>query len=240
MSQANPKIVSQSATAASKETPETLYLQPVWDIAIRLFHWALVVLMIVLIVTGKLGGNWLEWHQLAGYAVLALIIFRIVWGFVGSYHARFINFVHGPRTVVSYIKSIFRKTPVRYAGHNPLGAWSTLVLLAVTLVQAVTGLFSNDDVMLEGPFAAKVSKEISDWLTGLHKWNANLLFILIGIHLLAILFYIVIKKEQLIKPMITGKKMLPASLEISSMIKVWLAPLIFSAIVGVIYFLVKK
>ena len=183
----------------------------VWDIPVRLFHWLLVLLVVTLFVTGKLGGNWLEWHKRAGFSVLGLVAFRILWGFVGSHHARFVNFLRGPTVVFAYIKGVMHKDSRHYAGHNPLGALSVVTMLGVILLQSVLGLFSNDDLMLEGPYASLVSKAVSDQVTVLHKLNADLILILVGIHLAAIAFSWFYKKQNLVKPMFTGVKILPAS-----------------------------
>lgn len=183
----------------------------VWDIPVRLFHWLLVLLVVTLFVTGKLGGNWLEWHKRAGFSVLGLVAFRILWGFVGSHHARFANFLRGPTVVFAYIKVVMHKDSRHYAGHNPLGALSVVTMLGVLLLQSVLGLFSNDDLMLEGPYASLVSKAVSDQVTVLHKLNADLILILVGIHLAAIAFSWFYKKQNLVKPMFTGDKILPAS-----------------------------
>ena len=192
------------------ESPSTTLVQ-VWDLPVRLFHWLLVLLVVILFVTGKLGGNWLEWHRRAGFSVLGLVTFRILWGFVGSHHARFAKFMRGPKAVLEYAKSVKHKNSPHYAGHNPLGALSVVAMVVALLAQAVLGLFSNDDLMLEGPYASLVSKATSDLLTKLHKLNADLLLILIGLHLAAIAFAYFYKKENLLKPMITGKKSLPTS-----------------------------
>ncbi len=183
----------------------------VWDVPVRLFHWLLVLLIIVMFVTGKLGGNWLEWHKRAGFSVLGLITFRILWGFIGSHHARFVNFLRGPEAVLAYIKSATRKDSPHHVGHNPLGALSVVTMLGVLLLQALMGLFANDDLMLEGPFAHLVSKAVSDQMTTLHKLNSTLILILIGVHLAAVAFAFFYKKENLVKAMVTGDKMLPAS-----------------------------
>lgn len=183
----------------------------VWDVPVRLFHWLLVLLIIVMFVTGKLGGNWLEWHKRAGFSVLGLITFRILWGFIGSHHARFVNFLRGPEAVLAYIKCATRKDSPHHVGHNPLGALSVVTMLGVLLLQALMGLFANDDLMLEGPFAHLVSKAVSDQMTTLHKLNSTLILILIGVHLAAVAFAFFYKKENLVKAMVTGDKMLPAS-----------------------------
>ncbi len=178
----------------------------VWDLPVRLVHWSLVLLVVSLFVTGKLGGNWLEWHRRAGFSVIGLVIFRVIWGFVGSYHARFANFLRGPQSVITYSKAMIGSNAPKYVGHNPLGALSALTMLIVLLMQAVLGLFSNDDIMLEGPYARFISKELSDQLTAFHKINADLILILVGMHLVAIAFAFFYKKENLVVAMVSGNK----------------------------------
>lgn len=174
----------------------------VWDWPTRLFHWLLVICVITLFVTGKLGGNWMEWHKKAGYCALGLILFRIFWGFAGSQTARFTQFVRGPRAVIDYVKGRWAAVP----GHNPLGALSVLLMLSVILFQAVTGLFANDDILLEGPLYVLVSKDTSDFLTKLHHWSGNVMIGLVVLHVAAIIWYAVFKKERLTGPMIEGTK----------------------------------
>jgi cytochrome b len=213
----------------------------VWDIPVRLFHWSLVLLIIALFVTGKLGGNWLEWHKRAGFSVLGLVTFRILWGFVGSHHARFVNFVRGPRAVATYLKALAQKNSVPHAGHNPLGAISVVTMLGVLLLQGILGLFSNDDIMLEGPYASMVSKALSDQLTMLHKLNSNLILILIAVHLAAIAFAYFYKKENLVKAMITGEKLLPANSSAAAPARpAWLAWVIGAVVAIATYGLLNK
>ena len=213
----------------------------VWDLPIRLFHWLLVLLVIALFVTGKLGGNWLEWHKRAGFSVLGLLIFRIIWGFVGSYHARFPHFVRGPKAISAYVKSLMRKESPRYAGHNPLGALSVVVMLFVLLLQGLAGLFANDDLMLEGPYAKFVSKAVSDQLTTFHKLNADLILFLIGLHLSAIAFAYFYKKENLVAAMFTGTKNLPErEIKLIRPRPIWLAWLIGAGVAGATYALLNK
>ena len=178
----------------------------VWDVPIRLFHWLLVVAIIGLFTTGKLGGNWMQWHERIGYFVLGLILFRVIWGVVGSTHARFSNFVRGPKTIFGYMKVFTKKDAPHYLWHNPMGALSVVAILLVVGFQAVSGLFADDDIMLKGPYAAAVGSDWSSLFTKLHKWNSDLILILTGIHIAAILYYVRVKKDTLIKPMFTGKK----------------------------------
>ncbi len=211
----------------------------VWDLPVRLFHWMLAVLILVLFVTGNLGGDWLEWHKRAGFAVLALVLFRVIWGVAGNYHARFVNFVRGPRSVAAYMKTLAAGTSKPFLGHNPLGALSVLALLAVVAVQAVTGLFANDDIMLEGPFASKVSKQLSDLLTKVHKLNSDLLLFLIALHVLAIAYYYFARKENLLTPMFTGIKNIVAE-SAEKPRPAWLAWVIAATAGMAVYLLVKN
>ncbi len=178
----------------------------VWDLPLRLFHWALVLLVASQIVTAWIGGNALEYHALGGYAILTLVLFRIVWGFLGGTHARFNDFVRGPAAVLGYAKSLSSKAAAVHRGHNPLGGWSVLAMLASLLVQGCTGLFANDDVMMEGPLVRHVSGRVSEIATAIHDVNAVILMALISLHILAVLFYLFGKKQNLILPMINGRK----------------------------------
>lgn len=183
----------------------------VWDLPVRLFHWALVVLFAFLFWSGKTGGNAMEYHMYAGYMVLALVLFRLMWGFAGSTHARFAGFLTGPRRAIEFGKRLMSKSPAHVAGHNPLGGWMVVVMLVSLLVQAGTGLFSNDDIATEGPLFNLVSKDLSDRLSSIHSWNFNLLLGLAGVHILAVLFHALVKKENLVTAMFTGVKRLDAS-----------------------------
>lgn len=174
----------------------------VWDLPIRLFHWLLVIGIVLSFITVKIGGNAMEFHARVGYCVLALIVFRICWGLIGSHHARFINFVPSPKGLISYLSG---KTQAGL-GHNPLGALSVLALLFSVGLQAVTGLFANDDIAFEGPFAKYVSNGTVELLTSIHHLNEKILIILIATHLCAIFYYQKFKGENLIKPMLLGDK----------------------------------
>jgi cytochrome b len=181
----------------------------VWDLPIRLFHWLLLICIIVSFITVKIGGNAMEIHARAGYCVLALILFRICWGFIGSHHARFINFIPKPKTLLGFVSG---KTQAGL-GHNPLGALSVLALIFSVGVQAVTGLFANDDISFEGPFAKYVSNSTVSFLNSIHHLNETVLIVLIALHLCAILYYYKYKGENLVKPMIMGDKEIDPSEE---------------------------
>jgi cytochrome b len=183
----------------------------IWDIPVRLFHWALVILIGVSFYTGLSGGFVeMDYHMISGYCILSLVLFRILWGIFGGFYARFATFIKGPGTIIRYLQNLGRgKEP--YPGHNPLGALSIITILLVLLVQTGTGLFANDDIMLEGPLVHLVSYDTSRMLTGIHKTNKWIIGALVVLHLAAILFYQLYKKDRLIIPMITGRKMLNES-----------------------------
>lgn len=179
-----------------------------WDPWVRVTHWSLVICVVGSWLTRELEGDWFAWHARFGYAVLVLVITRILWGLVGTHHARFANFVRGPRAIVAYLKAESRE---HSSGHNPLGALMIIALLALLLVQAVTGLFANDQVFETGPLFGYVPIETSDRLTTLHKQTFDWITAAIGVHVAAALFYLWVKRENLILPMITGRKRIAGS-----------------------------
>jgi len=185
-----------------------LHTVTVWDLPTRLFHWTLVALMIGQWLTAE-NASGMVYHVWGGYAVLALVLFRLIWGFAGSETARFSHFVRGPGAALAYVQALGRGETPLYLGHNPMGGWSILALLTLLLIQAGTGLFANDDIMFDGPLAGWVSKSMSDGLTTIHKLNFNLLLLVIAVHISAVLFYLLVKRENLIHPMLTGRKHLP-------------------------------
>lgn len=176
----------------------------VWDLPLRVFHWVLLLLVIGSFVTQYTDN--LELHAKFGYAVLSLLIFRLLWGFVGGTHARFASFVKGPAAIRSYLAGMKSGAPSPMLGHNPLGALSVLALLLVLLAQAGSGLFTSTDEFFEGPLAKLVSGGLSHALTEFHEFNANVLWLLVGLHLAAVLFYRFVKRDNLILPMLSGKK----------------------------------
>ncbi len=180
----------------------------VWDLPTRLFHWALVALVASSFVTGKVGGNAMTWHLYSGYAILALVAFRIVWGFVGGRESRFATFVRGPGAVLRYARTLADRAAPRHAGHNPLGGWAVVLMIASLATQAGTGLFASDDIFVEGPLAAKVSGATVTLLTRIHNWNQWVLIVLVSLHVAAIAFYALFKRDNLVRPMVTGCKTL--------------------------------
>ncbi len=172
-----------------------------WDLPTRLFHWLLVLSIVGLVVTGKLGGNLIDWHGRVGLVVVGLVVFRVVWGLVGSTYARFCHFFPTPAKISAYLKGDWRGH-----GHNPLGALSVFGLLAVLTVQFLTGLVSNDDIAFVGPLYALVDRDFSSLATGWHKLSVNVLIGLVILHVAAIMFYAHVKKDNLVKPMVRGWK----------------------------------
>jgi cytochrome b len=180
----------------------------VWDLPVRLFHWAIVVL--ILFAWGTQEFDHMEWHVWIGYTILTLLLFRIVWGFVGSDTARFSRFLRSPVAALRHLAHLSRREPDREIGHNAAGGWMVLVMLALIGVQAGTGLFSNDDGNTEGPLMHLVSKDQSDWLSHIHSVNFKLIEAVIVLHVLAIVVYAVLKRHNLVRPMVTGTKLIPS------------------------------
>lgn len=217
---------SESITA-SESSPQPKILK-IWDLPVRIFHWSLVILFIAAYVTNSLGAEYFTYHLWTGYTMIVLVSFRILWGVVGTYHARFINFIRNPIATTKYALSFLKKTEQYYAGHNPLGAIMVVALLLGILVQAVTGLFTNDEILNVGPLYAYVTDELSLKLTSLHRQLFYWILGAIFLHIFAVLFHIWFKRDNIIKAMFTGKKNaegLEGEQSISSS-KLWLAIII--------------
>lgn len=212
----------------------------VWDLPTRLFHWLLVALVVSSFVTGKIGGNFMRYHEWSGEAILALLLFRVVWGFIGSAPSRFSAFLAAPATVMRYSLTLLRRDAPHTLGHNPLGGWSVMAMLLALLVQAGTGLFANDDIATTGPLYKWVSKAASDRLTFLHRLNQKVIIVLVVVHVAAVLFHLIYKKENLIMPMITGIKHWKDSLKEKLIQKPnWLAGLVIIVAGLCVYILVS-
>jgi len=182
----------------------------VWDLPTRFFHWALAFCVIAAFFTIKAAGTtdgwianagiiWIDWHLRFGYCVLSLILFRIIWGFTGSHYARFCQFIKGPATIAQYIKGAYESL-----GHNPLGALSVIAMLTVFGFQAFSGLFTTDDIFTEGPLA-HLNSAFSKTMSSLHRSNEPVMIILFALHILAIIYYRVFKKQDLVATMVSGK-----------------------------------
>ena len=173
----------------------------VWDLPTRVFHWLLALAIPAAIATGMIGGDLIVWHGRLGLAILGLITFRLLWGFIGAPHARFASFVRGPRAIAAYLRGEWRGV-----GHNPLGALSVLAMLALIALQIGSGLFANDDIAYQGPLAHAASDDWSSRLTTLHSLLQYGLIGVVLLHAAAIVYYVRVRREQLLRPMITGYK----------------------------------
>ncbi|KWT97829.1 cytochrome B561 [Variovorax sp. WDL1] len=174
-----------------------------WDLPTRVFHWALAAAVISQLATG-LGGV-MEWHFRVGYAVLSLLLFRVIWGVIGGRWSRFAAFAYSPGSTMDYLRG--RAHPDHLVGHTPLGALSVFALLAILALQVATGLVADDEVMASGPLTRFVSGATVNlataWHTTFGKWIA---IALVGLHVLAVLFYVAVKRHRLVRPMISGDK----------------------------------
>jgi cytochrome b len=182
----------------------------VWDLPLRLFHWLLVASMVASYVTAKLGFDWMQWHFYLGYWTIGLLVFRVLWGFFGPRHARFSSFIHTPGAIWLYMKSLFDRDSVRSIGHNPVGGLMVILMLLLVAVQATTGLFTTDDVVWAGPYNPSVSSSTASTLSTVHDINFNIIIGLVCLHIAAILFYALYKRQNLVVPMLHGH--LPAAL----------------------------
>jgi len=190
-------------------TVSAMHTIRIWDLPTRLFHWLLALSVIGLVITGSIGGNWMLWHLRLGYAVLTLLLFRLVWGFVGGEWSRFGRFLYGPSSVLAYLRG---RAPLRHqAGHTPLGALAVFALLGVLMAQVGSGLMSDDEIAFFGPLVRFVSGDTVSAATGYHKNIGKfIVFGLVALHLLAIVFYKLVRKQSLVKAMVVGTKTLPA------------------------------
>jgi cytochrome b len=206
----------------------------VWDWPTRCFHWLLAITIAALFISGKLGGNWMEWHGKAGYLVLGLVIFRLCWGVFGSTTARFASFVKGPKAIWAWLHGR-TEAPI---GHNPLGAVSVVAMIALIGLQSATGLFANDDIMTDGPYAAVVGKERSGAITQIHKVNSNFVAGLICLHLLAIAIHIKRKGMGFVLAMVTGRGHVSSGTRLKEappLLAIFLAAVVALVVVCVVY-----
>jgi len=220
----------------------------VWDLPTRLFHWALVMLVVFQVLTAELGPSWDKegWYRLhfwCGYAILALLLFRIAWGFVGSTTARFGHFVKGPGAGLAYARSLLGPKGAPDIGHNPVGGWMVVALILGLLVQIITGLFATDTDMgySAGPLAKFAGDALGRRMTTLHSYWINLLYVMVALHVSASLFYLVVKRENLIGPMFSGDKLVPAGIVAPGLrfVSVRLALSLLIAAACVVYLIVR-
>ena len=211
----------------------------VWDLPTRIFHWALAALVVFSFTTGKVGGDWMSWHLKSGYAVLALLVFRIAWGFAGSDTARFARFLRGPRAALAYARGLAAGRHPFVAGHNPLGGWMIAAMLAVLAFQAATGLFSDDEIATQGPLAVKVSNEMVSRMSSLHAISEWIVVALVAMHVAAIAVYRFAWNVRLVGPMVHGRSQAPEGTIEPRARPLWLAALLFAASVVAVYALVE-
>ena len=180
----------------------------IWDLPVRLFHWALVILLVTSYFSGRAAGDWMKLHFWSGYAILTLLLFRVAWGFVGSTTARFSHFVKGPAAWFVYLRNFATGRPTYDIGHNPVGGIMVVVLIFAVLAQAVAGLFSADTDLgtVNGPLANMIADKWVDRLTAFHKYWVNIIIVLAALHILAALSYLVLKRQNLIGSMFHGHK----------------------------------
>jgi cytochrome b len=191
--------------------PATTDSVRIWDLPTRIFHWSLVALILMQYATGEFGLLSMQWHYVLGYATLALIVFRVLWGFVGSDTSRFVHFVRSPAAVVRYLRDLLRGHAVREAGHNPLGGWSVLLMLGLVALQAISGMFTTDDVSEEGPFVAHASDATITLMTSIHHLNRYVLLALIAVHVGAVALHFAFRGENLVTPMFDGHAQVEAT-----------------------------
>ncbi len=188
----------------------------IWDLPTRAFHWLLAACVVASVASAKIGGDAMVWHLRLGYTVLALLAFRLLWGFVGGRWSRFSAFVYAPSTVWRYVRGRHAAHEHLDAGHSPLGALSVFALLAVLALQVGTGLFADDEIATTGPLISYVSGATSLAFTKWHKgWGQWLIIGLVALHVVAIAVY-ALRRRNLIGPMVAGDKHLPAHVPASA------------------------
>jgi cytochrome b len=211
----------------------------VWDGPVRLFHWVLVALVLVSWISVEFMNN-IRVHMLAGQALMALLLFRFVWGFVGSETARFSHFLKNPLKGLRHLAHFGRREPDTTVGHNEAGGWMVLALLLVLLAQVLTGMFlNNEESFVEGPLARLVSSEWGAWAMRQHHLIFNVIQVLVLGHVAAVILYGVVKRHDLVRPMITGKKRLPAATRAPRMASPVLAAVILAACAALVWAVVN-
>ncbi len=183
----------------------------VWDLPTRLFHWTLATAIVALVITAHVGGAAMPWHFRLGYLVFGLLLFRLVWGLVGGRWSRFSSFIYGPGTVLRYLRGQARPDEFLDVGHNPLGSFSVFALIGLLVVQVATGLVADDEIASTGPLNRFVSNAIANkasaWHADIGQW---IIIALAVLHVVAIGYYLLRHRNNLVRPMVTGDKVLPA------------------------------
>ncbi|WJG08031.1 cytochrome b/b6 domain-containing protein [Aliiglaciecola sp. LCG003] len=213
----------------------------IWDLPIRLFHWLLVLAIVAQWATAELGGDLMDFHFYIGYFTLGLIIFRLIWGFVGTKHSRFSDFLAPPKAIFNYFIALMKGNNKDYIGHNPVGGLLVPLVIVLLLMQTISGLFATDDVLHSGPYISAVNTETQSWLNWLHHFTFELISYVILFHIVAILWYKFGLRRSLIAPMISGYKQVDDKVADSPRVtssRIVLALIIAALIAAFIYWLV--
>lgn len=235
-----PKHATTAARTGIPQKPGLLLPMRVWDGPVRLFHWALVVLLALSWASVEILND-MRVHMLAGQAMLALLLFRLVWGIIGSETARFSHFLGNPFAAVTHLRHLHRREPDIQVGHNAAGGWMVLVMLLVLFAQVATGLFANnEDSFVEGPLSRLVGSEWGAWALKQHHRLFTVIQVVVALHILAILTYALLKRHDLVRPMITGKKRLPAATKQPRMRSPWLALAILAGCAAVVWLAMNR
>ncbi|MBS1177414.1 MAG: cytochrome [Proteobacteria bacterium] len=193
------------------DAPSRLTSVRVWDLPTRTFHWLLALTTVGSVASAKIGGNAMVWHFRFGYMVFTLVAFRVAWGLVGGRWSRFSSFLYAPGTVLRYLRGQSRADEHHDVGHNPLGSFSVFALLGVLALQVASGLVADDDIANVGPLNRFVSGALAGRATHWHKdYGQWILLALVALHVAAILYYLLGKRRNLVRPMLVGDKALPA------------------------------
>lgn len=212
----------------------------IWDLPTRLFHWTLVLLLAFAWWTAE--ERMLDWHRLAGYSISALLLFRLIWGFAGSSTARFSNFVGGPSKLFRYVRGhMFNRAAAPAPGHNPVGGWSVIAMIAILVVQVGLGFFSVDiDGMESGPFSYLVEFDTGRVAAEWHAFIFNVILALTALHVVAILFYLLHRRDNLVGPMISGRRKWNGEQPALRFASSWTALLLFLLIAGGTWLLIAQ
>jgi cytochrome b len=208
----------------------------VWDLPIRLFHWGIVVGVFTSWLTQY--ENWMQAHEICGYSIFAALLFRLSWGLIGSDTARFRNFLRSPLAGIEHLRHFRRCEPDREVGHNAAGGWMVLVILLLLAIQVGSGLCANNQVDFQGPLADRVGQDWSDFLSSVHAANFTAIEVAVLLHVAAVLAYALVKGQNLVRPMVTGVKRLPAGTRAPRLASSALALLLVAISGGIVAFVV--
>ena len=202
-----------------------------WDVPVRIVHWSFVALLPALWWTAEKGD--LDTHVKLGIAMLVLVVFRFLWGIVGSSSARFAHFLRGPITVGRYARSLFGREGEPIVGHNPLGALSVVALLLLLGAQVLLGLFAQDtDGLFSGPLNYLVGYDTAEAAREWHELGFNVILAIVVVHVVAVVLYLAVKRDNLVGPMITGRKRYPAAVAAPTMAPLWRLALCLALALG--------